>query len=211
MRGVRVTQKVGVGVLVSGSGTNLQAILDAQKSGALGPGEVRVVISNVEGVQALERAARAGVAAHALPHKRFPSREAYDAQLVQLLREARVDWVVLAGFMRLVTATLLDAFPMRVLNIHPSLLPAFPGLRAVRQALDHGAKVTGVSVHLVDAGLDAGPIVAQVAVPVLDADDEDTLSARIHAEEHRLYPAVVRAAVEGRLSVHGRRVVVRSA
>jgi phosphoribosylglycinamide formyltransferase-1 len=206
-----VSEKVGVGVLVSGSGTNLQAILDAQKAGALGPGEVRVVISNVEGVQALERAAKAGVTAHALPHKKFPSREAYDAQLVQLLREARAEWVVLAGFMRLVTPTLLDAFPLRVLNIHPSLLPSFPGLHAIRQALAHGAKVTGVTVHFVDTGLDAGPIVAQVAVPILDGDDEATLSARIHAEEHRLYPAVVRAVVEGRVSVHGRRVMVRSA
>jgi len=201
---------VGVAVLVSGSGTNLQAILDAQKTGALGPGEVRVVISNVAGVQALDRAAAAGVTAHALPHKPFPSREAYDDALVERLREARVEWVVLAGFMRLVTARLLDAFPLRVLNIHPSLLPAFPGLHAIRQALDHGVKVTGVTVHFVDAGLDAGPIVAQAAVPILDGDTEDSLAARIHVEEHRLYPTIVRAAVEGRLAVHGRRVVVRS-
>jgi phosphoribosylglycinamide formyltransferase-1 len=202
--------KVGVGVLVSGSGTNLQAILDAQKASALGPGEVRVVVSNVAGVKALERAAQAGVAAHALPHKPFASREAYDEALVKLLREAGVEWVVLAGFMRIVTARLLDAFPLRVLNIHPSLLPSFPGMHAIRQAIEHGVKVTGVTVHFVDAGLDAGPIVAQVAVPVRDDDTEDSLAARIHVEEHRLYPAVVRAVVEGRVSVHGRRVMVRS-
>jgi phosphoribosylglycinamide formyltransferase-1 len=201
---------VGVGVLVSGSGTNLQAILDAQKAGQLGPGEVRVVISNVPGVKALERASAAGVPSHALPHKQFPSREAYDEALVKLLKEARVDWVVLAGFMRIVTARLLDAYPNRVLNVHPSLLPSFPGMHAIKQAIDHGVKQTGVTVHFVDGGLDAGPIVAQVAVPVKDDDTEDSLAARIHTEEHKLYPAVVRAVVEGRVAVHGRRVVVRS-
>jgi phosphoribosylglycinamide formyltransferase 1 len=200
----------GIGVLVSGSGTNLQAILDAQARGELGA-EVRVVISNKPGVRALERAAAAGVPSRVLPHKEFASREAYDDALVAVLREHRVEIVALAGFMRLVTPRLLEAFPQRVVNIHPSLLPAFPGLHAQRQALEHGARVSGCTVHLVDSGLDSGPIIAQAAVPVLDADDEAALAARILTEEHRLYPAALRALAEGRVAVHGRRVVIRSA
>jgi phosphoribosylglycinamide formyltransferase-1 len=202
---------IGVGVLVSGSGTNLQAILDAEREGRLGPARVRIVISNVAGARALERAERAGVPARVLSHKEYASREAYDDALVATLREAHVEIVALAGFMRLVTPRLLDAFPGKVLNIHPSLLPAFPGLHAQRQAVEHGVKVSGCTVHLVDTGLDAGPIVAQTAVPVMDEDDESSLTARILAEEHRLYPAVLRALAEGRVSVRGRRVVVRSA
>jgi phosphoribosylglycinamide formyltransferase 1 len=199
----------GIGVLVSGSGTNLQAILDAQARGDLGA-EVRVVISNKAGVRALERAAAAGVPSRVLPHKEFSSRESYDDALVAVLREHRVEIVALAGFMRLVTPRLLEAFPQRVVNIHPSLLPAFPGLHAQRQALEHGARVSGCTVHLVDSGLDSGPIIAQAAVPVLDGDDEAALTARILTEEHRLYPAALRAIAEGRVAVHGRRVVIKS-
>ena len=201
---------MNVGVLVSGSGTNLQAILDAQTRGELGPARVRVVVSNVPGARALERARAAGVATEVLPHKEFASRDAYDAALIALLRRHEIELVALAGFMRLVTPAFLQAFPGRVLNIHPSLLPAFPGLHAQRQALAHGVKVTGCTVHLVDAGLDSGPILAQAAVPVLDGDDEAQLSARILAEEHRLYPATLRAVAEGRVTIEGRRAHVSS-
>jgi len=199
----------GVGVLISGSGTNLQAILDAQAAGSLGA-EVRLVISNVPSAQGLERARRAGVAALAMPHQGYPSREAYDDALVAALRERQIELVALAGFMRLVTPRLLAAFPGQVVNIHPSLLPAFPGLHAQRQALAHGAKLSGCTVHFVDSGLDSGPIIAQAAVPVLDDDDEAALTARILIEEHRLYPAALRALAEDRVIVSGRRVVIGS-
>ena len=185
-----------IGVLVSGSGTNLQAILDAD----LGPGKVVLVISNVPGVKALERAEKAGVPARVLPHKQYASREAYDEALVAALKEARVECVALAGFMRIVSRRFLDAFPRRVINIHPSLLPSFPGMHAQRQALQHGVKITGCTVHLVDEGCDTGPILAQSAVPVLPGDDEDKLTARILVEEHKLYPAVLRALAEGRIT-----------
>jgi phosphoribosylglycinamide formyltransferase-1 len=201
----------GIGVLVSGSGTNLQAILDAGARGELGPAEVRVVLSNVADVPALARAEKAGVPTRVLSHKGYATRDAYDEALIAALKEARVEIVALAGFIRLVTARFLDAFPGRVVNIHPSLLPAFPGLHAQTQAFDHGVKVTGCTVHFVDAGLDSGPIIAQAAVPVLDSDDASALAARILVEEHHLYPAALRALAEGRVEVRGRRVVVRSA
>jgi phosphoribosylglycinamide formyltransferase-1 len=186
---------MNIGVLVSGSGTNLQAILDAD----LGPGRVVVVISNVAGVKALDRAQGAGVPARVLSHKGHPTREAYDEALVATLREAQVELVALAGFMRIVTPKFLNAFPRRVVNIHPSLLPSFPGMHAQKQALDHGVKITGCTVHLVDEGCDTGPILAQASVPVLPTDDEAALTARILVEEHKLYPAVLRALAEGRI------------
>jgi phosphoribosylglycinamide formyltransferase 1 len=200
---------VNVGVLVSGSGTNLQAILDAEKRGALGGARVVVVVSNVPGVRALERAAAAGVPSEVLPHKSFATREAFDQALVALLRARGVALVALAGFMRIVTPTLLRAFPERVVNIHPSLLPAFPGVRAQKQALDYGARVSGCTVHFVDDGCDTGPILSQAAVPVLDGDDEATLTARILAAEHQLYPAALRALAEGRVTRAGRQVKIR--
>lgn len=201
---------MNVGVLVSGSGTNLQAILDAQARGELGRARVVVVVSNVAGVRALERAAAARVAAEVLSHKAYASRDAFDEALVARLRAHEVELVALAGFMRLLTPTLLGAFPGRVVNIHPALLPAFPGLHAQKQALDYGARVTGCTVHFVDEGCDTGPIIAQAAVPVLDGDDEAALTARILAEEHRLYPAALRAIADGRVQVAGRRVTIRS-
>lgn len=200
---------MNVGVLVSGSGTNLQAILDAGRRGELGGARVVVVVSNVPGVRALERAAAAGVPAEVLPHKQFASRQAFDEALIALLRRHGVELVALAGFMRIVTPAFLQAFPQRVLNIHPSLLPAFPGVHAQQQALDYGARVTGCTVHLVDEGCDTGPILLQAAVPVLDGDDVAALTARILVEEHKLYPAALRAVAEGRVSVDGRRVRIR--
>jgi phosphoribosylglycinamide formyltransferase-1 len=204
----------GFGVLVSGSGTNLQAILDARARGDIGA-PIRVVISNKPGVRALERAEAAGVPTRVLLPRDFDGREAYDAALAAALVEAGCDWVVLAGFMRLVGRGFLEAFGGRVVNIHPSLLPAFPGLHAQRQALDYGVKIAGCTVHLVDEGTDTGPIIAQAAVPVLDDDDEESLAARILAEEHRIFPATLAAIAEGRLTVESpaggrRRVRVRA-
>lgn len=201
---------MNVGVLVSGSGTNLQAILDAQARGELGAARVVVVVSNIAGVRALERAKTAGVATVVLSHKEYASRQAFDEALVATLRRHGVELVALAGFMRLLTPTFLGAFPQRVVNVHPALLPAFPGIHAQKQALDYGARVTGCTVHFVDEGCDTGPIIAQATVPVLDGDDEATLTTRILAEEHRLYPAAIRDIADGRVQVTGRRVTIGS-
>jgi phosphoribosylglycinamide formyltransferase-1 len=204
--------RLSLGVLVSGAGTNLQAILDAIAGGTL-DARVRLVISNRPDAGALERAKRARVPTRILRHQDFPSREDFDSAMVSELRGAGVDWVVLAGFMRLVTRVLLDAFPRRVVNVHPALLPAFPGVRAAEQALAHGVKVSGCTVHLVDEGTDTGPILAQRAVPVLDEDTPETLQARIHVEEHRCLVDTLRAIAEDRVSVvpgeEGARTIVR--
>ena len=189
-----------LGVLVSGSGTNLQAILDAIAAGTL-EAKVGVVISNVATAKALERAKAARVPAIVVDHKAFASRAAFDAAVVEVLQAHHVDCVVLAGFMRIVTSTVLDAFPNRVVNVHPALLPAFPGVRAQKQALEYGVAVSGCTVHFVDAGMDTGPIIAQAAVPVLDTDDEASLSARILEKEHELLPMVLQWLAEGRVVV----------
>jgi len=179
-----------LGVLVSGNGSNLQAILDGIAHKKL-DARVKLVISNKPGVRALERAERAGVESSVIDHKQFASREAFDAALVEALTAKQVELVVLAGFMRVLTPRFLEAFPGRIVNIHPALLPAFPGTDAVRQALDYGVKITGCSVHFVDAGVDTGPVILQRAVPVLDADDEISLAERIHREEHSLLVEVL--------------------
>jgi phosphoribosylglycinamide formyltransferase-1 len=189
-----------LGVLVSGRGSNLGAILDAVEAGRL-DARVRLVLSNKADAGALERAARAGVATRVLPHKDFADRPSYDAALAAALREAGVGLVVLAGFMRIVGPNLLDAFPDRVLNIHPALLPSFPGVDAQAQALAYGVRVTGCTVHLVDVGTDTGPIVAQAAVPVLPGDDHDALAARILAREHELLVRVLGWFAEDRVAV----------
>jgi phosphoribosylglycinamide formyltransferase-1 len=197
-----------VGVLVSGSGSNLQAMLDAVAAGTL-PARIALVVSNRPAVRALERAAAAGVATRVVPHRDFPSREAFDAAVVEALRNAGVDVVALAGFDRLVTPVLLRAFPGRVLNVHPALLPAFKGLHAQRQALEYGVRIAGATVHLVDEAMDHGPIVLQGAVAVAPDDTEESLSRRILAVEHVIYPAALRLLAEGRLEVEGRRVRIR--
>jgi phosphoribosylglycinamide formyltransferase-1 len=199
-----------IGVLASGSGSNLQAILDACASRAI-PAQVAVVICNVADAKALQRAEAAGVPAVLLPHQKVASREEYDRQVVTALQKHSVDLVCLAGFMRLLTPVLLGAFEHRILNIHPSLLPAFPGLHAVRQALAAGVRVSGCTVHVVDEGTDTGPIVIQAAVPVLDGDTEETLSARILVQEHRCYPRAIALWAEGRLRIEGRRVRIAGA
>lgn len=189
-----------LGVLVSGSGTNLQAILDAIAAGTLAA-RVGVVVSNVAAAKALDRAKAAKVPAIVVDHKAFPSRDAFDAALVEVLEAHGVDYVVLAGFMRIVTPTLLGAFPNRVINVHPALLPAFPGVRAQRQAVEYGVAISGCTVHFVDAGTDTGPIIAQAPVIVRDDDDEASLSARILQKEHELLPKVLQWIAEGRVEV----------
>jgi len=199
-----------IGILASGTGSNLQAILDGCASRGI-PAEVAVVICNIPGVKALQRAESAGVPAVLLPHQKFPNREDFDRELVLTLREHRVDLVCLAGFMRLLGPVLLTGFHNRILNIHPSLLPAFPGFHAVRQALAAGARVAGCTVHVVDAGTDTGPILIQAAVPVLDSDNEETLAARILVQEHRCYLRAIALWAEGRVQIEGRRVRIAGA
>jgi phosphoribosylglycinamide formyltransferase-1 len=193
-----------LGVLISGRGSNLQAIIDAIAAGAL-DARIGVVISNRFEAAGLERAQRAGIDTLVVPHRGYSSREEYDGVLVRELRNRGVDLVCLAGFMRLLSAAFIEAFPDAVLNIHPSLLPAFPGVDAQRQALEHGVKITGATVHLVTPELDAGPIVLQSPVPVLDGDTVETLSARILSEEHRIYPQAIRIVSTGVWKVEGRR------
>jgi phosphoribosylglycinamide formyltransferase-1 len=200
---------VKLGVLVSGNGTNLQAIIDRIESGDLSA-SVSCVISNKAEAFALERAAKHGIPAVHLGYKGFESRESYDAELVRILREHEVELVILAGFMRILTPVIIDAFQNRIMNIHPALLPAFPGLDAQKQALDYGVKVSGCTVHFVDAGCDTGPIIMQATVQVEEGDTEETLSQRIHKEEHRIYPEAIKLYVEKRLTVAGRVVKIRA-
>jgi len=193
-----------IGVLVSGRGSNLQALIDAIARGDL-TATIAVVISNVPGVAALDRAAAVGIETLVMPHREWPSREAYDEALAAALRDRGVELVCLAGFMRRLSARFLDAFDGPVLNVHPSLLPAFPGLDGPGQALAHGVKVAGCTVHLVTPELDAGPIVAQAAVPVLPGDSPEALAARILVEEHRLLPLAVGRVLDGAWRIDGRR------
>ncbi|MFL5250971.1 MAG: phosphoribosylglycinamide formyltransferase [Myxococcales bacterium] len=197
-----------LGVLASGSGSNLQSILDACEQGRI-EARVAAVICNVAGARALERARASNVPAILLPHAGFARREEYDAHLVEELRAHDVSLVCLAGFLRIITPVMLRAFPDRILNIHPALLPAFPGMHAVRQALAAGVRVSGCTVHIVDEGTDTGPIVVQAAVPVLDGDTEETLATRILVQEHRAYPRAISLFASGRATVTGRKVAVR--
>jgi phosphoribosylglycinamide formyltransferase-1 len=193
-------------VLISGRGSNLQALIDAIKSGAL-DATIVVVISNRQDAGGLERARAAGIESIVMSHRDFASRDDYDRALASELLARDVGLVCLAGFMRLVGAELIDAFAGRILNIHPSLLPAFPGLDAQQQAIDHGVRVSGVTVHLVTAELDGGPIVVQRAVPVLPGDTAESLAARILDEEHRAYPEAVKMILDGGWRLEGRRFV----
>ena len=207
-RGTGGVPGMNVGVLASGTGSNLQALLDAGSRGELGPARIAAVAVNVAGCGALERAERAGVPAFVIEHRTFSSRAEFDRALAERLQSNGVELVVLAGFMRLLGADFLRAFSQRIINVHPALLPAFPGLHPQRQALDHGVRFSGCTVHFVDEGTDSGPIIGQTVVPVLESDDEQRLARRILTEEHRLLPAVVRALAEGRVRLEGRRVRV---
>jgi phosphoribosylglycinamide formyltransferase-1 len=195
-----------IAVLISGRGTNLQALIDAIEHGRLNAA-IAVVISNRDDAPGLQRARRAGLEALCVDHREFPARDAFDHAMVRELRARHVDLVCLAGFMRVIGPPLLDAYRHRILNIHPSLLPSFPGLHPQQQAIDHGVKVSGVTVHLVDGELDGGPIVLQRTVPVLDDDTVEALAGRILEEEHRAYPEAVALVLAGGWRVEGRRFV----
>ena len=196
-----------IGVLISGRGSNLQSLITSVQSGAL-DAHIAVVISNKPSAAGLDHAREAGIETVAIDHRGFPSRHQFDQAVASFLRERGVHLVCLAGFMRLVGQPMLDAFPNAILNIHPSLLPAFPGIDAQAQAIAHGVKVSGVTVHLVTGELDGGPIVRQTAVPVRDDDTAESLAARILVEEHQIYPEAVRAVLARGWHIEGRRFVV---
>ncbi len=198
--------KKHIAVLLSGRGSNFEALADSVTAGRIPNAEIALVLSNREGAPGIEKARARGLATRVIPSKGL-QREEYDRQVVAALEEKQTALVCLAGYMRLLSPVFVAAFRNRILNIHPSLLPAFPGLEAQRQALEHGAKFTGCTVHFVDETLDAGPIVLQAAVAILDTDTVDTLSARILAEEHRIYTEAVQIVLEGKFRIEGRRVI----
>jgi phosphoribosylglycinamide formyltransferase-1 len=202
------SEPLRIGVLASGRGSNLQAIIDATEAGKLDC-RLAVVVSDRADAQALERARKRGTEAFFMDPKGYPRREAFDQAVLGVLAEHRVELVCLAGYMRMLSPPFVRALPGQIMNIHPALLPSFPGLHAQRQALQYGVKVSGATVHFVDEGVDTGPIICQAAVSVREDDTEETLAARILAEEHQLYPRAIRLYAEGRLSVVGRRVLVR--
>jgi phosphoribosylglycinamide formyltransferase 1 len=195
-----------IGVLLSGRGSNFEALADSVAAGLIPGAEIAVVVSNREGAPGIDKAKERAIAARVIPSKGL-EREAYDRQVVAVLHQHKVDLVCLAGYMRLLSPFFVASFPNRILNIHPSLLPSFPGLESQRQALEYGVKFAGCTVHFVDENLDAGPIVLQATVPVRDDDTEDTLASRILAEEHRIYAEAVRIVLEGKFKIVGRRVV----
>ena len=201
--------KKRIGVLLSGRGSNFEALADSVAAGRIRNAEIAQVLSNREGAPGIERAKARGLATRVISSKGL-EREAYDRQVVAALREANVELVCLAGYMRLLSPYFVAAFPQRILNIHPSLLPSFPGLESQKQALDYGVKLAGCTVHFVDENLDAGPIVLQAVVPVEDSDTEDTLSARILKEEHRIYSEAVEIVLQGKYKIEGRRVILTS-
>jgi phosphoribosylglycinamide formyltransferase 1 len=197
-----------LGILLSGRGSNFEAIENHIQSGEL-DAEIAVVISNIESARGLEVARQRGLNAICIPSQRRP-REDFDRELVAVLREHNVSLVVLAGFMRIFSRVFLEAFPYAILNIHPALLPAFPGMHVQQKALDYGVRFSGCTVHFVDEELDGGPIILQAVVPILEGDDSDQLAARILKEEHRIYSKAIGLVLSGRCSIEGRRVIIRS-
>lgn len=204
---ISLTMKKRIGVLVSGRGSNFEALAESVAAGRIPNAEIAMVVSNREDAPGIEKARVRGIEARAIPSKGL-EREAFDKLVVAALGEKNVDLVCLAGYLRLLSPYFVNAFRGRILNIHPSLLPAFPGLESSRQALEHGVKFSGCTVHFVDENLDAGPIVLQAVVPVEDNDTPETLSARILREEHRIYTEAVRLVLEGRTRIVGRRVLI---
>lgn len=198
-----------VAILVSGRGSNMEAILRVKEAGGLPNAEIALVLSDNADAPALEKAQKLGVKTVFIDPKPYrKKREEYDAAVLEVLRDNNIEFIVLAGFMRLLSRVLIDAYPNRIINIHPALLPAFPGLHAQKQALDHGVKVSGCTVHIVDGGVDTGPIILQAVVPVLTDDTEETLSERILEYEHRLFPRALDLATSERLRVIGKRVII---
>ncbi len=203
------TGRIRIGVLASGSGSNLQSIIDHIEAGLL-TATIALVVSNIPDALALERARKHGIPALAVDHREFLDREAYDAKLVEILQTHGVQLVVMAGFMRILTPVFLRAFPMSIMNIHPAILPSFPGMHAQEKAYAYGVKFSGCTVHFADEGVDTGPIIIQGVVPVYDDDTAESLTARILAEEHRIYPQAIQLYAEGRLVVEGRKVRIRN-
>jgi phosphoribosylglycinamide formyltransferase-1 len=201
--------KFCVAVLLSGSGSNLQSLIDAVQAGKL-DADIRLVISNRSDAYGLERARKAGIPAVVVRHTDFPTREEYDAEMVRIIREHQAEAVVMAGFMRIVTPVLLGAFPGKVVNIHPALLPSFPGAHGQSDAADYGVRFSGCTVHFVDDKMDHGPIIIQAVVPSLPDDDADSLGARILRMEHRIYPQAVQWLAQGRLELRGRKVMLHN-
>jgi phosphoribosylglycinamide formyltransferase 1 len=199
--------KKRLGVLLSGRGSNFEALADSAAAGRIPDTEIALVVSNREGAAGIDRAKQRGIPSRVIPSKGL-EREAYDRLVVAALHEQKVDLVCLAGYMRLLSPYFVAAFPNRILNIHPSLLPSFPGLESQRQALEYGVKFAGCTVHFVDENLDAGPIILQAAVPVRDAETEQSLSERILAEEHRIYSEAVKIVLEAKYRIEGRRVLL---
>ncbi len=196
-----------IAVLASGGGTNLQSIIDQQRAGTLDV-DIALIISNNPDAGALRRAEQAGIAHACINHRDYTSRRQFDQALVATLQQARVDLVVLAGFMRIISEVMLTAFPQRIINIHPALLPAFPGLNVQQQALDYGVRFSGCTVHFVDGGVDTGPIILQAVVPVLPADNAETLAARILEQEHKIYPLAIELIARGKVRIDGRQVII---
>ncbi|MDX1815097.1 MAG: phosphoribosylglycinamide formyltransferase [Thermodesulfobacteriota bacterium] len=203
-----MSERPTIAVLISGSGSNLQAIIDASEKGEI-PCRVGIVISNKANAYGLARAKKHGIPTEVVDHKGFATREEFDARLVEVIRGSGADLVCLAGFMRILTPVIIRAFPNRILNIHPALLPSFPGTHGPGQALAYGVRFSGCTVHFLDEGVDTGPIIVQAIVPVYDDDTEDTLAARILVQEHRIYPMAIRIFFSGRLAFEGRKVKVR--
>jgi phosphoribosylglycinamide formyltransferase-1 len=202
-----MARQLPIGVLISGSGTNLQSIIDAIEAQKLNA-RIAIVLSNRADAYGLVRAAKHGIPTEILDHKKFPSREAYDQAVVDILRERDVELVVLAGFMRLLSPVFVKAYSNRIMNIHPALLPSFPGLQVQKKAVEHGVRFSGCTVHFVNEKCDEGPIIIQAVVPVFPDDTEETLAARILKQEHRIYPLAIQLYGEGRLRVEGRKVWV---
>jgi phosphoribosylglycinamide formyltransferase-1 len=202
-----MASKLRLGVLASGGGTNLQAIIDRCQDGSL-DATIALVLTNRPDAGALERARQAGIPTACVRHRDFASRDEFDHAMIEALQAAGVELVVLAGFMRIITQSFLDAFPHRVINIHPALLPAFPGLHVQQQAIDYGARFSGCTVHFVDSGVDTGPIIIQAVVPILPDDTADRLAERILEQEHQIYPRAIQLIAEGRVHVRGRLVTV---
>jgi phosphoribosylglycinamide formyltransferase 1 len=203
-------KKIGIGVLVSGSGSNLQSLIDHIQSGTL-DSEIKIVISNNPDAYALERCKKHNIVSMVVDHRQYTSREDFDRRLVEIMIAADVELVVMAGFMRILSSIFFNAFPMRIMNIHPALLPAFPGTHVQQKAVDYGVKFSGCTVHFAEEGIDSGPIIIQSVVPVYEDDTGETLAERILNEEHRIYPQAIQYYAEGRINIHGRKVLIRSA
>lgn len=198
---------MNIGVLISGRGSNLQAIIDSCEKGEI-PAKVTVVISNNPTAYGLERAKKHNLPAIVINHKDYSDKNTYELEIVKVLQKYKIDLVCLAGYMRIVGEVLLKHFPQKIINIHPALLPSFPGLHAQKQALEHGVKISGVTVHFVDSGCDTGPIILQTAVQVMDDDTEETLSLRILEQEHKIYPQAIKLLCERKLKIEGRKVEI---